>query len=69
MGKIEEDINHLERGVLSKEEERNELHRNLNDEMNESNDEVEFGPLTKKRQLGNEGTSTSKQPPSQEPFE
>ena len=52
MGKIEEDINHLERGVLSKEEVRNELHRTLNDEMDESNDEVEFGPLTKKEAAG-----------------
>ena len=69
MGKIEEDINHLDRVVFSKEEERNELHRNLNDAMDEPNDEVKFGPLTKKRQLGNEGTSTRKQPPSQEPFE
>ena len=40
MGKIEEDINHLERVVLSKEEERNELHRNLSDAMDESSDEV-----------------------------
>ena len=45
MGKIEEDINHLERVILSREEERNELYRNLNDAnlndaMDESSDEV-----------------------------
>ena len=35
-----DNINHLERVVLSKEEERNELHRNLNDAMDESSDEA-----------------------------
>ena len=45
MGKIEEDINHLERVILSREEERNELYRNLNDAnlndaMDESSDKV-----------------------------
>ena len=40
MGKIEEDINHLERVILSAQEERNELYRNLNDTMDESSDEV-----------------------------